>query len=108
MKQQLEMMNMRFGEVMNEMARLRIEVASLQHGLVCKGPKGGRPAKRAISPSNKSTTKVIDKKAEDFDHEHNVRFQQHKTCRHAGLWPHDYFVHIRAYNGFRNDLDRNL
>lgn len=32
MKQQLEMMNMRFGEVMNEMARLRIELASLQHG----------------------------------------------------------------------------
>lgn len=108
MKQQLKMMNMKFGEVMNEMGRLRIEVASLQHGLVCEGPKGGRPAKRATSPSDKSITKVIDGKADDFNREHDVRFQQHKTCRHGGLLPHDYFIHIRAYNSFRDDLDRNL
>jgi hypothetical protein len=40
MQQQLEVMNLRFGEAMNEMDILRIEVASLRDGPVCRYPKG--------------------------------------------------------------------
>jgi len=45
MQKQLEMMNSMFGEVMNEMTRLRPKVASLQNGLVCRGLKGRMPTR---------------------------------------------------------------
>jgi hypothetical protein len=45
MQEQLEMMNSMFGEVMNEMTRLRAKVASLQNGLVYRGFKGRMPTR---------------------------------------------------------------
>jgi hypothetical protein len=38
MKQQLELMNMRFGEVMNKMAGLRTKVANFSDGSGRRGP----------------------------------------------------------------------
>jgi hypothetical protein len=90
MQQQLEMMNKRFREVMNEINGLRTVVASLRDGLVRRYFKGRRPARRAISPPHESITKNTDEKADDFDHEHGATFWLHMTCRHKGDRPHDY------------------
>jgi hypothetical protein len=56
-------MNMSFGEVMNEMDTLRIEVASLQNGPSYRGPEGRRPMRQVISPSEKSIVENTDKRS---------------------------------------------
>jgi len=57
MQQQLELMNMKFGEVTNEMGELIIKVASLWDGSGRRGPESRRLVRLVISPPEESIAK---------------------------------------------------
>jgi hypothetical protein len=112
MQQQLELMNMKFGEVRNEMGELIIKVASLWDGSGRRGPESRRLVRLVISPPEESIAKKknIDDEFEDFDHDYNARFQQHKNHKYKGVRPHGHFYQREQIERvvFFYDLDKNF
>jgi len=71
-----------------------------------------RLVRLVISPPEESIAKKknIDEEFEDFDHDYNARFQQHKNHKYKGVRPHGHFYQREQTERvvFFYDLDKHF